>query len=150
MKEATFEVEFTTHVLANSTNSQGQKDYFGRDHANNLIFQQSWFHAAFTKAISLARLRGIKANEISMDLSIQAPTEMYNRKYGENLYRMHEAIMPGTAVKFSAMVSDNVTESMLQSMLEKMGTYIGLSPYGHNLGYGHFRVISVSVAPSTI
>lgn len=148
MKDARFELEFTSHVLANSTNAQGQKDYFQRDGDNNLIFQQSWFYAAFTKAIELSRIKGIKANDISMDLTVKAATQLYNRKYGDDNYREHEAIMPGTVVTFNAMVSDIITESTLRVLLEKMGTYIGLSPYGHNLGFGHFRVKSVTVAPS--
>jgi len=148
MKDARFELEFTSHVLANSTNAQGQKDYFQRDGDNNLIFQQSWFYAAFTKAIDLTRVKGVKANDISMDLTVKAPTQLYNRKYGEDNYREHEAIMPGTVVIFNAMVSDIITETTLRNLLEKMGTYIGLSPYGHNLGFGHFRVKSVTVAPS--
>ena len=56
--------------------------------------------------------------------------------------------MPGTKVTFVAMVADYVTESSLQYILEKMGSFVGLSPYGYKLGYGKFSVVSVEVAPS--
>ena len=148
MKEAKFELEFTSHVLANSTNVKGQKDVFQRDGDDNLVFQCSWWYTALTKAIELARVRGVKASDISMDLTVKAPTEIYNRKYSGDQYREHEAIMPGTVVTFNAMVSDNITESILRNILEKLGTYVGLSPYGHGLGYGKAHLKSLTVEPS--
>ena len=148
MKAVSFELEFTTSVLANSTNVKGQQDVFQRDGSNNIILQQSWIYTALTKAIELTRIRGVKASDISVDLVIKAPTEVYNRKYGHDQYREHEAIMPGTVVTFNAMVSDNVTESILRNILEKLGTYIGLSPYGHALGHGRSVLKSLTVEPS--
>lgn len=148
MKDASYTLEFTTHVLANGTGPQGQPDHFQRDGSNNIVFQQSWFHSAFCQAIELAHLRGVKAGDIHMDLTFTAPTEQYNRRYGPEKYREHEAIMPGTKVTFNAVVGDNVTEQMLRQLLEKMGKYVGLSPYGFKLGFGKFGVVSVSVAPS--
>ena len=35
-----------------------------------------------------------------------------------------------------------------QEILDKMGKYVGLSPYGYNLGYGKFNVVDSYVAPS--
>ena len=122
MKDARFKLEFTAHVLANSSNSTGQKDCFQRDSDDNLIFQQSWFYSAFTKAIEITRIKGIKPGDISMDLLVKAPTQMYKRKYGEDNYRTHEAIMPGTVVEFNAIVADHITESVLKNLLNKMGT----------------------------
>lgn len=148
MKETQFVLEFTSHVLANSTNSDGKKDMFQRDSDNKLIFQQSWWYSAFTKAIELAHLRGVKPGDISMDLTVDAPTQLYNRRYGDSKVRTHESIVPGTAVTFNAVVSDHVTESVLRLILEKMGTFVGLSPYGFRLGYGKFKVRSVTVTPS--
>lgn len=148
MKEAYFTLEFTSHVLANSTNSDGETDRFMRDSDNKLIFQQSWWYTAFTKAIEVSQLKGIKAGDISMDLTVEAPTQIYARRYGEDKIRKHEAIMPGTIVKFNAIVSDHITESTLQQLLSKLGTFVGLSPYGFRLGYGKFKVKEIQVQPS--
>lgn len=148
MKDATFTLEFTTHVLANGLSADGKRDHFQRDSTNALVWQQSWWYSAFTSAIELAHLRRIKASDIHMNLSVQAPTELYRRRYGEEKYRIHEAIMPGTKVTFEAVVSDHVARSNLASILDKMGKYVGLSPYGYKLGFGKFNVISVEVANS--
>ena len=157
MKDATFTLEFTRHVLANSmgpgpaddrVDGEMKKDRFERDSQDRLVWQQSWWYSAFARSIQLAKVRGVKPGDICMDLSVDAPTELYPRRWGEGRIRTHEAIMPGTKVKFEAMVSDQVTTSTLQDILRKMGQFVGLSPYGYKLGYGRFRVASVEVEPS--
>jgi hypothetical protein len=148
MKDATFTLEFTTHVLANSQGPNGERDHFQRDSDSKLIWQQSWWYSAFTRAIELAHIRGIKAADIHMNLAVDAKTEVYRRRYGEGRFRTHEAIMPGTKVTFEAIVADHVTESNLNAILDRMGKYVGLSPYGFRLGYGKFNVDSVKVAAS--
>ena len=148
MKDVKFTLEFTTHVLANGTGPTGEKDCFQRDNEKNLVWQQAWWYSAFAQAIDLARIKGIKPGDIHMNLSVKADTEVYKRRYGENKFRTHEAILPGSRVTFEAVVADHVTESSLHLILERMGKYIGLSPYGYRLGFGKFNVVKVEVAPS--
>ena len=148
MKDAKFVLEFSTHVLANGTGPNGERDHFQRDSHKKLIFQQSWFYSAFSRAIEMTGIRGLKAGDINMDLAVNAETEIYKRRYGDNRFRTHEAIMPGTQVTFVAVVADHITQSALQNILERMGSFVGLSPYGYRLGYGKFNVVSVEIAPS--
>lgn len=148
MKDASFELCFTSHVLANGTGADGKPDQFQRDVDNRIVFQQCWFHSAFCRAIELAHMRGVKASDIQMDLTFTAATQPYRRRYGDACFRTHEAIMPGTRVTFNAVVADSVTENMLRILLERMGKFVGLSPYGFKLGYGKFSVVKVTVAPS--
>jgi len=148
MKDVRFELEFNTHVLANGIGPEGEKDHFQRDHLNNLIWQQSWWYSAFTQAIELAHMHRIKAADIHMNLAVKAKTESYRRRYGDDKFRVHEAIMPGMRVTFEAVVADHVTKSNLEAILDKMGKYVGLSPYGYRLGFGKFNVVSVEVASS--
>ena len=148
MKDALFTLCFTSHVLANSTGPKGEPDHFQRDADNKIVFQQCWFHSAFCRAIELAHMRGVKASDIQMDLTFEALTQPFKRRYGDGQYRTHEAIMPGTSVTFNAVVADSVTEQMLKTLLERMGKFVGLSPYGYKLGYGKFSVAKATVAPS--
>ena len=148
MKDTKFTIEFTTHCLANAIGPDGDKDHFQRDSHGKLIWQQSWWYSSFTHAIELAHIRGIKAADIHMNLAVEADTEIYRRRYGEDKFRTHEAIMPGTHVTFEAIVADHVTESNLKTILDRMGTYVGLSPYGFRLGFGKFNVVDVTIAPS--
>ena len=148
MKDAQFTVVFVTHSLANGTGPNGGRDMFQRDHNNNIVMGQSGWYSAFAQGIDLARVRGIKPGDIHMNLSVSAPTEVYERRYGDAKMRKHEAIMPGTKVTFEAVVSDHVTQSNLRQILERIGKYVGLSAYGFRLGYGHFSVLEVIVAAS--
>lgn len=148
MKDASFTLEFTRHVLANSTTPDGDPCIFQRDSNDKMIWQQSWWYSAFSRAIEMANIRGMKAADINMDLSVDAPTEMFKRKYGRDKIRTHEAIMPGTEVTFNAIVADHVTESNLTPVLERMGKYVGMSPFGFRLGFGKFNVVKVNIAPS--
>jgi hypothetical protein len=148
MKDVHFVLEFTTHVLANGMGPDDKRDHFQRDSHNDLIWQQSWWYSAFTRAIELAHLRRIKAADIHMNLAVKATTATYRRRYGDEKYRTHEAIMPGSKVEFEAVVADHVTKSNLEAILDKMGKFVGLSPYGYRLGFGKFNVVSVEVASS--
>lgn len=149
MKDATIQIEFTTHCLANSYINNGQQDCFPKDAGTGmLIWQQAWWYSAFTKAIEITKIKGIKPSDVCIDLMIKADTASYKRKYGENNSRVHEAIFPGKQITINAIVADHVTESTLSAILTKMGTYVGLSPYGHCLGFGHFVVKKITIAPS--
>jgi len=148
MKDAKFTLEFTRHVLANSFGPDEDQAIFQRDSKDNLIFSAAWFFSMFTKAIEISHIRGIKASDIHINLGINAPTELYKRRYGGDKYRTHEAIMPGTKVTFEAIVSDHVTQSNLSVILEKAGKFVGLSPFGYRLGYGLFSVLHIEVSPS--
>jgi hypothetical protein len=150
MKDAEFTVEFIRHVLANGRGPNGERDVFERDGDDALIFHQAWWYSAYSKAIQGAAVRGVKPGDIDMDLSVRADTAMWNRHYGPGKSRLHEAIMPGTQVTFQASVADRITESNLTDILTRMGKYVGISPYGHKLGFGRFRVVEVKVSPSDV
>lgn len=147
MKSAEFTLEFVRHVLANGRGPKGEHDVFERTSDGDLIFYQTWWYSAFSKALESAAVRGIKPADISVALTVKAETAKWNRHYGPGKSRVHEAIMPGTRVTFRAEVADKITESNLTEILERMGRFVGISPYGHNLGYGRFKVVKVSVEP---
>lgn len=147
MKDARFTIEFVTHCLATGgTPEDDIPDTFQRDSQDHIIMQQPWWHAAFTRAIDLARLRDkVIATDIQVDPAVTADTERYQRRFEQDGYRTHEAIMPGTKVTFDAMVEDHITKDILEALLNRMGKYVGLSPYGHKLGFGKFNVVSLTV-----
>jgi hypothetical protein len=147
MKDATFTIEFITHCLA-SGKIENAHDEFRKDSEGNLVWQQSWWYSALTQAINLSSIRGVRPADLNINPIVEAETELFKRKYGADKFRTHEAILPGTRVTFEAVVADHITESVLENILERAGKYVGLSPYGFNLGYGKFNTIEVNVAPS--
>ena len=149
MKYATFTIEFISHCLSHGNRIPTEDcDKFQRDGDNALIFHQSWFYTAFAKALGAIQLRGVRPGDILVDPTVNAPTTVFNRRYSRVKFRKHESILSGTRVTFKAMVSDNITTSVLNTLLKHVGAFIGISPYGYKLGYGKFNVIEVEVQPS--
>jgi hypothetical protein len=145
MKDATFTLEFVTHCLANGREKGGDTDVFSRDSSGKLIWKHSWWYAAFSKAIKQAKLHDVKPNQINVCLTVPAQVAVHTRRIKETWTRSHEAIFPGTQVTFDATVDDAITETILETLLERVGKYVGISPWGHNLGFGRFEVIDVTV-----
>jgi hypothetical protein len=147
MKDAKFTLEFVTHCLANGRMDGEKVEVFPRDSTGRLIWKHAWWYAAFTKAINEAGLRDIKAGQINVCLTVEADVSIHRRRIKDKWHRAHEAILPGTQVTFEATVDDAVTQTMLDAILNRIGKYIGISPWGHNLGFGRFEVIDVKVGP---
>jgi hypothetical protein len=147
MKDAKFTLEFVTHCLANGRKEGERLDTFPRDSAGKLIWKHSWWYAAFSRAINEAKLRDIKPGQINVCLTVEADVEIHRRRIKDKWYREHEAIFPGTKVSFDATVDDAITEFTLRALLKRVGQYIGISPWGHNLGFGRFEVVDVTVDP---
>jgi hypothetical protein len=145
MKDAKFTLEFVSHCLANGRSQDRNCDTFDRDSEGRLIWSFVWFYAAFQKAIDGAGLYDLKPGYINPCLTVNAKVSIYKRKIKENWFRRHEAIDPGTRVTFAAVVDDVVTESSLRTLLDWVGKFVGISPYGYNLGFGRFNVIEVVV-----
>lgn len=148
MKNARFTLEFVSHCLANGRGRDNTLDTFERDSVGHLIWAFSWWYSALQKAIDGAGLRDLKPGYINPCLTVNAKVAIFKRKIKDNWFRRHEAIEPGTKVTFTAVVDDAVTESSLRALLDWVGKYVGLSPYGYNLGYGRFNVLEVVVENS--
>ncbi len=147
MKDARFTIEFLTPCLASGGMPEdGIPDTFQRDSKDRIVMPASGWHAAFTRAITLARLNdNVRATDIQMDPSVTAVTERFQRRFDQDSVRDHEAIMPGTKITLDAMVEDHITQDILEALLTRMGKYVGFSLYGHKLGMGKFSLISLTV-----
>jgi len=145
MKNASFTLEFVSHCLANGRTRDRNCDTFDRDGQGRLIWSYNWWYSALQKAVDGAKLSSPKPAQVNVCLTVEAPVSIYKRKIKDNWFRRHEAIDPGTKVTFSAVVDDSVTESSLRALLDWVGKFVGISPYGYNLGFGRFNVIEVVV-----
>lgn len=147
MKEMILEIEYVTECLAQSQGRREQNtDWFKRDGDKNIIWCQSWWYSAISRTVEMYEIRGIKPSMFNFCPVVEAEkTEVFERQYKRNKIRCHESIPVGTRVTFTAVVADQITDSVANSLFTKMGKYVGLSPYGHNLGYGKFNVISIDL-----
>lgn len=148
MKNGKLEIEFVTHCLA-SGNRDTVSDRFMKDSEGRVVWNQSWWYSALTTAILQSGVRDVKPGHFNFNPVVVAETQLYRRKYNGDKFRTHESIMPGTKVEFEFIVPDQVTEGMVRRIMEYLGKYIGLSPYGYKLGYGKFNVSRATVDSST-
>jgi hypothetical protein len=143
MKKGYIEVEFLHPCLSCGNAEDGGMDLFQRASDGSIIWSQSWWHAVLSRARAELELDNLNISDIQLSLSVVADTAPYNRKYGRNKFRCHEAILTGTQVKFDFAIKDRVTLEELKTMFEHIGKFIGISPYGYNLGYGKFKLLDV-------
>lgn len=144
MKNGSITLEYTTHCLS-SGNRDDVSDRFQRDSDNHIVWNAAWWYSALSAAIPNSGTTGIKPGCLNFHAVVEAPTAVYRRKYGWDKYRSHEAIMSGTKVTFKFVAGDHVTETALKQIMDYLGSYVGLSPYGFNLGYGRFKVVSLDL-----
>lgn len=140
MKKGYIEVEFLQPCLSCGNREDGDSDKFQRASDGSIIWSQSWWHAVLTRAKKDLDM-DVDVADFAFSLSITADTSSYRRKYGGKKFRVHEAIMTGTQVKFDFALKNNATLEELETMMKHIGQFIGISPYGYNLGYGKFRVV---------
>ena len=148
MKNGKLEIEFVTHCLS-SGNRDNVSDRFVKDSEQHIVWNQSWWYSALTTAIPQSGVKDVKPGHFNFNPVVAAKTQCYRRKYNGDKFRSHESIMPGTKVEFEFVVPDHVTDGMVRKIMEYLGKYIGLSPYGYKLGYGKFNVCRVAVDSST-
>jgi len=141
MKEFKFEVEFLQPALANG----GREDdecRFPRTSDGKLVFQDAWWHSAITAALmNMADMEHVHPSDIHIDLEIEAETRMFARRFNGDQTRVHESIPAGARVKLSALTSQHVAEADLRAVMDRLGRFVGISPFGHRLGYGKFKLV---------
>lgn len=145
MKRATIKISVITPILANYAGEE-RRNSFSRDRDGRVVFQHTWWYTAILAAIGQTRIRGIKPGDISISPVVEVETDRYQRQYGDKGTRDHECIPARAPVTLEAVVSDHVTKSGLSTIFEHLGNFVGMSPFGHNLGYGRFNVDSIDVA----
>lgn len=136
-------VEFLQPCLScGNREFEGDMDRFQRASDGSIIWSQSWWHAVLNRAKKSLNM-DVRLSDIQFSLSVTAETAPHQRRYGGKKYRVHEAILPGNPVRFDFALDNNVSPEELEQLMRHIGKFIGISPYGYNLGYGKFEVLEV-------
>lgn len=148
MYKATMTVEFLTPCLSAANFDDDGRDRFLRDGRDCLIWKQAWWYAALAQAIPAADLdenANVSPKDFRFDLEVCADElEFFPRQYDKTQTRVHEAIPRGSNVTFRFMVGQGVSEDDVAEIMSVLGKYIGMTPYGYNLGYGKFNVTELT------
>lgn len=123
-----------------------EKDLMLRDPGGQVIFLQSWWTASFRQAAQGLNRHFREAPRILAVPTVDGPLGTFRRHYSKDGFKDHEAYPPNAqvTVRFCLPVSLSVAD--FAALLNFVGDYVGISPYGHRDGFGRFKVESVESA----
>jgi hypothetical protein len=146
MKDLAVTLEFITPCLVlGPIDPETNCEYFDRDSRNNVVWSQTWWYSAISKTIEMFELKNITPKDFIWAPTVTAVTGIHEVKYSGNKLRKHECFLPGHDVTFEAAVPKELDLEAVKELFTRMGKYSGLSPYGYNLGYGKFNVLSIEI-----
>lgn len=157
MRTYEVKIKFTTPCLATWVRGSlldertDAVERFQRTDEGKLLFQPQWVFAAVTGSVSRGgrTLAGMNPTDFRLSTSFDAETDIFVTRSlardgsgrDDNIER--EAIMPDTQVVLTASTDDNVTPEKVDKIMYIMGKMVGLSPFGHAMGYGLFDVVEI-------
>lgn len=141
MNTITFTVEFLQPSLASGTRDDDISK-FPRSKDGKIIFQDAWWHSAISAALhGTLEAENISPSDIRIDPEISVDTELYKRRYNGTMERKHECIPAGATITLRAAVASNVSLKDFHTIMDRLGRFIGISPFGYRLGYGKFKIV---------
>lgn len=144
MIEVVVKLRFITPSLGHKR-SHGRyvPDKMLKDKDGRVIFLPRWWNAVLAYgADALSKYQG-EICKIQWDPIIDGKLDFYDRYYTGSQYRRHEAFLADSVIGVKAMIPSSIPIEDFQRVLELAGTYKGISPYGHDKGFGRFVVESV-------
>ncbi len=149
--EVTAKLRFTCPCLGNVRGEE--YDRMERDQEGNIIFLPTWWRAAFAKAAQAINRHYKLVNSIHPALQIYGgPVTKIERRYLEQLsdssdkvqrVKLHEGFDVNTVVDCSFLLTSGMTVNHFTELLEVIGLYFGMSPYGWKQDFGRFQVLEV-------
>jgi len=146
--EVTAKIQFVRPCLGNVRRSD--YDRMEHDQDGNVIFLPTWWRAAFAKAAQAINKHHKLVDNIHPALRIYGTMTKIERQYYEQRgdssvqrIKVHEGFDAGTTVECSFLLPSEITANQFTELLEVVGLYFGISPYGWRQDFGRFRVLSV-------
>jgi len=153
MQEVSFRIRFTTPCLG-SVRPPSDADplvanTMMKDADQRVIFMNSWWRAAFIKASRSISIAQRDVAKIEFDPIIDGPLSIYERIWANTKapkpidrhgVTRHEAFSANAVVVCRALVPNGLSKTIFRRLLETVGSFIGISPYGHQHGFGRFVI----------
>ena len=146
MRKISVDIQFTSPCLANAPMGDTiTADKFDRDRNNRVLIRPNCLESAVHKTLRFSEFGDINAHDVIIAPEIDTPTRMWSRQYmskGTRQARTHEIIPQDQTCTLEVAASDNVSDTQLREFLTALGKFVGISPFGHNMGFGRFSVIN--------
>jgi len=144
MREVRVSLRFITPCLGNKR-SVDQPDKMLRDAAGSVVFISTWWSIILTYGARALSKHQAQIRTVSWDQKVKGVTSVYRRYYTETDYTEHEAFDTGSVIQVNALLPESIPLEDFEEILRIAGTYKGISPYGHDKGFGRFELISAEV-----
>jgi hypothetical protein len=141
--EVTARIQFTRPCLGNVR--KDDYDRLLRAPDGEVIFLVTWWRAALAKAARAINRYHAFIDKISPALPVDGPVSHIKRWYGKGTsdFKIHEGFDAGAVVMVRFLLPSGMTLDQFTELLETVGEYFGVSPYGWRESYGLFKVLEV-------
>jgi hypothetical protein len=142
--EVTARIQFTRPCLGNVR--KPDFDRLLRDPDGEVIFLATWWRSALSKAAQAINKYHTLVDRLRPALPVRGPVSHIKRWYGngEGAFKVHEGFDAGATVTVQFLLPSGMTLDQFTELLETVGLYVGISPYGWKTGtYGQFKVLEV-------
>ena len=141
--EVVARLQFITPCLGNVRRPNGP-DRMLRTPGGEVMFLASWWRSALAYAAKAINRYQREIESIQPALEIRGDLKVYPRYYGNRgLFNEHEAFLEGAEVEVNFLLPTRMKLATFQRIMEVVGEYAGISPYGWKDGYGRFTVIDI-------
>jgi hypothetical protein len=154
MQEITIKLRFNRVCLGAAKRKKSGHVVFGfdRDPAGRVMFMPAAWSSVMRYAAKLANKHHNAVQKIDWCPIVDGQTRndwrrtIISQQNNETKthYAVHEAFSPGTVIKLSAVLPDEISITDFARLLEIVGKYKGFSPFNnHTEHYGTFEIISI-------
>jgi len=110
-------------------------------------FEAGWWKSSLVFAASVLGKHHRAVKNVHFDVIIDGRTRtdpefLYRRYIESDRWILHEAFYPGDTIGINCVVPDTIPDEEFWSLMDLVGRYKGISPFGPRQ-YGFFKVVSV-------
>lgn len=155
MRELIVTIKFTKPCLGSvkkytTDSASGRRwPYFvmPRTPEGSVRFEAHWWRSSMQFAASVLCRHQRAVRDIHFDIAVDGtasgePKSYYKRYFDSKRFVRHEAFLAGDTVRVHCVVPTVISDDDLGSLMDIIGRFRGVSPYGPR-EYGFFTVVSV-------
>jgi predicted NAD/FAD-binding protein len=117
-----------------------------RDASGTVIFMQSWWRFGLEYAAKALSTNVDAVKEIQADPRVTGSLSTFKRFYRRDQFTAHEAFDVGSTIDVAFCLPNEISLPQFKKLLEVMGRFVGISPYGFRQDFGRFEVVAATPA----
>jgi len=143
VKEITVDIRFISPCLGATRDPDDEGPVRFDKVGGDVMFPPSAWRKVLEKAAAGIGMPTAFVADIRIDPRVYRKPGTYRRYYTQDEYTIHEAYLPGECISLCVLLPDNVSEDLLLRLLDNVGRFWGMSPYGWKRhGFGRFEILS--------